>query len=42
MDKIIELLIEQNKILSKNTIYTGGGFIVSFIALIIALIALFN
>jgi hypothetical protein len=40
MKEIIELLKEQNKILNKNTAYTGGGFLVGAVALIIALIAL--
>ena len=40
MKEIIELLREQNKILNKNTAYTGGGFLVGAVALIIALIAL--
>ena len=36
----IELLRKQNDILGRNTIYTAGGVVVSFVALIIALIAL--
>lgn len=40
MEEIIKLLKEQNRILNKNTTYTGGGFLVGVVALIIALIAL--
>jgi hypothetical protein len=40
MEKIIELLVEQNNILKKNTIYTGGGFFAGMVAIIISLIAL--
>lgn len=37
-----EILKTQNKILSRNTIYTGFGFLVGFVALVIALIAFFK
>lgn len=35
-----KLMNEQNALLSKNTFYTGGGFIVGGVALVISLIAL--
>jgi len=40
MQEIKDLIKETNRILNKNTIYTGAGFFVGAAAFIIALIAL--
>jgi hypothetical protein len=37
---LCSLIVEQNVLLRKNTFYTGGGFVVGGVALVISLIAL--
>lgn len=40
LNKLIKLVEEQNALLRKNTYYTGGGFLVGGVALIISLYSL--
>lgn len=41
-EKMIELFEFQNKLLSKNTLFTASGAVVGLVALIVSLIALYK